>query len=195
MKLPKTFYQWGTAVLLIGAVISVLLLRNTPEFSSTQKEPEMSTTPPVMEVPSKTNVTPSFTQQVSELKASIEKNPSNAAHIITLAQLLMDGHQNKEAIAYFEKAALIQPSNDSILLDLAVCYFNEKQYDRSMQATERILRMMKDHPRALYNKGAILATLEKKEEAAAVWKRLVQVAPNSEEAHSVVGHLPALENH
>lgn len=195
MKLPKTFYQWGTAVLLIGAVISVLLLRNTPEFSSTQKEPEMSTTPPVMEVPSKTNVTPSFTQQVSELKASIEKNPSNAAHIITLAQLLMDGHQNKEAIAYFEKAALIQPSNDSILLDLAVCYFNEKQYDRSMQATERILRMKKDHPRALYNKGAILATLEKKEEAAAVWKRLVQVAPNSEEARSVVGHLPALENH
>lgn len=195
MKLPKTFYQWGTAVLLIGAVISVLLLRNTPEFSSTQKEPEMSTTPPVMEVPSKTNVTPSFTQQVSELKASIEKNPSNAAHIITLAQLLMDGHQNKEAIAYFEKAALIQPSNDSILLDLAVCYFNEKQYDRSMQATERILRMKKDHPRALYNKGAILATLEKKEEAAAVWKRLVQVAPNSEEAHSVAGHLPALENH
>ena len=195
MKLNRTVYQWGIAILLLGGAAAVLLLRNTPEFTSVPAEQSIPSVPPITEAPSKTNVTPSFTQRVEELKASIEKNPSNAAHIITLAQLLMDGHQNKEAISYFERAAKLQPKNDSLLLDLAVCYFNEKQYDKAMQTTERILMMKKDHPRALYNKGAILATLNKKEEAAKVWKRLVQVAPNSDEARSVNGHLPALENH
>ena len=150
MKIQRSVYQWAIAILLVGGAAAILLLRNTPEISVVPAERSTASTPPVTEVPSKTNVTPSFTQRVGELKASIEKNPSNAAHIITLAQLLMDGHQNAEAISYFERAAVLQPKNDSLLLDLAVCYFNEKQYDKAMQATERILMMKKDHPRALY---------------------------------------------
>ncbi|MFZ4619396.1 MAG: tetratricopeptide repeat protein [Bacteroidota bacterium] len=193
MMTTKQKIQWGIAVLLLVASAVILVFRNMPEMTVIPPEEKTTSAPPVMEVPSKANVTPSFTEQVDKLKQSVAKNPSNAAHMISLAQLLMDGHQNKEAVKYFEKAALLQPKNDSLLLDLAVCYFNEKDYSRALGITEQILSFNKTHSRALYNKGAILMTLNKKDEAVKVWKKLVKVAPNSEEAKTVSGHLPALE--
>lgn len=177
----------GTGILLI------LMFRNSPKVTEAVPSEKTLQKPPVMDVPSKTNVVSGFTEQVEELKRSAAKQPKNAAHLIALAQLLMDGHQNKEAIVYFEKAALLQPKNDSLLLDLSVCYFNEKEYAAALKITERILSRGKDVSRALYNKGAILATQGKKTEALSVWKDLLKRAPNSEEAKTVRGHMSLLE--
>lgn len=138
--------------------------------------------------PSKTNVAPVYQEKVNQLKASVEKNPSNIAHIASLARLFMDGHQNSEAIKYFEKALSLQPKNDSLLFDLSVCYFNEKQYDKAMEITERVLRFKKDHPKGLYNKAMILATEGKTVEAEKILNHLVTVAPQSDEAGQAKAH-------
>jgi hypothetical protein len=45
----------------------------------------------------------------------------------------------------------------------------------------------------LFNKGAILASEQKKSEAIAVWKRLIRHAPNSEEAVTAKGFIAQLE--
>lgn len=188
----------GAAVLGIG-IIALILFRNTPQFveqapaASGIGAPAFPAKPPVMDLPSASNVVPGFSERIDELRRSAEQHPKNAAHLIALAQLLMDGHRAKDAIMYYEKAALLQPKNDSLLLDLSVCYFNEKQYDKALQTTERILRFEADNSHALYNKGAILATIGRKKEAAAVWKDLLKRRPDSEEAKTVRGHLSMLE--
>lgn len=184
----------GSVLLFTAAVAAVILLRNTPEFTTAPAQGNIGTAPSTMEIPSKANVASSYTRRVEELKRSVAEDPANAAHMISLAQLLMDGHQIAEAIEYFEKASRLQPKNDSLLLDLAVCYFNRKEYEKALGTTERILAFDQVHSRALYNKGAIFAALNRKNEAVIVWKRLLTVAPNSEEAKSVRGHLPVLEN-
>lgn len=139
-------------------------------------------------IPTKENVVPVYQEKVKQLTKSVENNPTNAAHMAALARLLMDGHQNGEAIRYFERALLIQPNNDSLLFDLSVCYFNEKQYTKAMAVTERILRVNKNDPKALYNKAMILATEGNTVEAERVLRHLISIAPQSEEAIQAKAH-------
>ncbi len=178
---------------MIAGVGAVILLRNTPRYVQTPPRELLTEKPPVLEVPSKSNVSSSFTVRVEQLKKSVNANPANASHLIALAQLLMDGHSNKEAITYFERAAVLQPMNDSLLLDLSVCYFNEHLYDKALRITEKILAKNKYHVRALYNKGSILATINRTTEAVTVWKTLIRHHPQSEEARTAAGNISLLE--
>ncbi len=182
-------------VLIVAGAFYIILFRNTPHFVKTEKHDQPSTEPNAGEflAPSKANVAAAFTEQVTQLKKSIEQNSSNVSHLKMLTQLLMDGHQHKEAIVYFEKAVSLQPHNDSLLLDLSVCYFNDHNYEKALQTTEKILKNNKYHSRALYNKGAILATEGKKTEAMNVWNVLLQRDPNSDEAKTVREHNSLLE--
>lgn len=142
--------------------------------------------------PSKNNVTPTYNEQVDQLKHSVEKNPKNVGHLKALGRLLMDGHQPKEAIKYFERAATLQPKDDSLLFDMTMCYFNERQYDKALATTNKVLSYSPKHSQALYNKGVILAATGKTEEAEKTWKRLVAVAPLSDEAKMAKNHLSQL---
>ncbi|MDD8017470.1 MAG: tetratricopeptide repeat protein [Bacteroidota bacterium] len=175
------------------AVIVLILSRNLPTMEKSVETPANQSMAKEFTTPTKENVTPSFNDHIEMLKKSVKANPSNAFHLVTLAQLLMDGHQTAEAITYFEQARKIQPKNDSLLLDLSVCYFSEKNYAKALEITEKILLIHPDHSRALYNKGAIFATQGKKHEAAVVWRRLMKVAPQSEEAKKVKDFLAQLE--
>lgn len=179
--------------ILLGIVfcagVAFILLRNRHAVETTPL-PEQSENMNVPKeiAPSKQNVVPVYQEKVNQLKASVEKNPSNAAHIASLARLLMDGHQTSDAIRYFEQAIVIQPKNDSLLFDLSVCYFTEKKYDKAMETTEKILRFKKDNPKALYNKAMIFATKGNSPEAEKVLKHLIDVAPNSDEAVQAKAH-------
>lgn len=142
--------------------------------------------------PSKENVSRSYIDHVDMLKKKAADNPDDVYTLITLARWLMDGHQTEDAITYFEKALNIEPKNDSLLLDLSVCYFRLHRYEKAMVATDRILILHPDHPRALLNKGAIFASTNKTNEAIAAWNRLLHVSPRSEEARRAKEYLAQL---
>ncbi|MFA6467992.1 MAG: tetratricopeptide repeat protein [Bacteroidota bacterium] len=177
----------------LGTVLALILFRNSPRIAPTGLTESFPEKPSKLEMPSSSNVAASFAERIARLKKSVDEHPKNAAHRIALAQLLMDGHRTMEAIQYFEQAAVLQPSNDSLLLDLSVCYFNEKQYAHALRVTTKILVRDKNNSRALYNKGAILATMGRKTEAITAWKELLQNAPKSEEAKTVREHISLLE--
>ncbi len=139
--------------------------------------------------PSKNNVTPSYSEHVDQLKHSVEKNPNNVSHRKALGQLLMDGHQPKEAIKYFEEALALTPKDDSLLFDMTMCYFTERQYDKALITTEKILSFSPKRPQALYNKGVILSAMGKAEEAEKTWKKLIAVMPSSDEAKMAKNYL------
>jgi tetratricopeptide (TPR) repeat protein len=184
-------------IILIGIVfcagVLFILFRNRHAIETVpSSDQSVHTDVPKITAPSKENVVPVYQEKVNQLKASVKKNPSNIAHIASLARLLMDGHQTSEAIQYFEQALTIQPKSDSLLFDLSVCYFNEKKYDKAMETTERILRFQKNNSKALYNKAMILATKGNTQEAEKTLKHLIDVAPLSDEAVQAKAHfLPA----
>ncbi|MFA6541087.1 MAG: tetratricopeptide repeat protein [Bacteroidota bacterium] len=183
----------AVAAIAAAGFIFLILSRNTPRKYEYPEQTAPSKQSSEFTAPSKTNVTPSYSERVEMLKKSVAENPSNASHLIALAQLLMDGHQNKEAIRYFEKGVKLQPTNDSLLLDLSVCYFNEHDYANALKITDKILSFSPGHPRGLYNKGAIYAAMNRNDEAIAVWNILLRTAPQSDEAKSVRGHISMLE--
>ncbi len=187
-----------TYVLLTAAagiiVFSTLVFRNRPrEVTKQEAIPnEMSAHPPIGDSPSKNNVNQTYVSRVEDLKKSIEANPRNVYHLAVLARLLMDGHQAADAIPYFERAVRIQPKNDSLLLDLSVCYSIVKNYDASLTVTGRLLSQDPANLTALYNQGALLATLGKSDEAARSWKKILTLAPHSDEAKKATSGLTAI---
>ncbi len=180
-------------IIVFCAGVAFILLRNRHAVEMSPLPVQSLTMDvPKENAPTKANVVPVYQEKVDQLKASIKKNPSNTAHIASLARLLMDGHQTSDAIRYFEQAIILQPKNDSLLFDLSVCYYNEKKYDKAMETTEKILRIKKDNPKALYNKAMLLATKGNTGEAEKILKHLIDIAPTSDEAVQAKTHfLPA----
>lgn len=193
MKNRTKIIQFVLAAIVVVAVALIIVVRNSVSLPESLGEHPQTGPSEKFALPSRTNVNKSFAERVAALKKSVNENPENADHLIALAQLLMDGHQNNDAIVYFEKAALLRPKDDSLLLDLSVCYFNAKEYDKALATSENILSANPSHSRALYNKGSILATLQRKKEAVAVWKDLIRRAPGSEEAKTVRGYISQME--
>ncbi|MEW5798932.1 MAG: tetratricopeptide repeat protein [Bacteroidota bacterium] len=179
-------------VLIVVSIVVVLFFRSGPRKVETVASSDAIQNPEISIAPSKENVTKSFTDHVEMLKKKIARNPNDIQTLKTLAQWLMDAHKTEEAIGYFERGVKLQPGNDSLLLDLSVCYFQIRQYDMAMKTTDRILRLYPDHPRALLNKGAIYASQNKPDTAAAIWNRLIQRSPETEEAEQAKHYLAQL---
>lgn len=179
-------------VLIVVSIVVVLFFRSGPRKVETVALSDGIQNPEISIAPSKENVTKSFTDHVEMLKKKIARNPNDIQTLKTLAQWLMDAHKTEEAIGYFERGVKLQPRNDSLLLDLSVCYFRLHRYEKSLSTTDRILQLYPDHLRALLNKGAIFAAMNKKNEAIAAWNRLLKRSPRSEEARQAEEYLVQL---
>ena len=184
----KTIIAWSRKLifplLIIGAIIFVLR-RDSGRMTKSDVQPQESNKSfPAEEqkAPSKDNVAKDFSQQLEGLKRSIEKDPKNVSHLTMLATMLMDGHNPKEAIQYFERVRKLQPKNISILLDLTLCYAKTGNMPEAFNVTNAILIVDPKNSTALYNKGAMYAQQGKTKDAAEWWRKLINVAPKSSEA-------------
>jgi cytochrome c-type biogenesis protein CcmH/NrfG len=184
----KTVIAWSRKLifpLLIIAAIIFVLRRDSGRMMKSNMQSQQSDKPfPAEEpkAPSRENVAKDFSQQLESLKRSVEKDPKNVSHLTMLATMLMDGHNPKEAIQYFERVRKIEPKNIPILLDLTLCYAETGNMSEALNVTNAILNTDPKNPTALYNKGAMYAQQGKMADAAEWWKKLIRVAPQSSEA-------------
>lgn len=135
-----------------------------------------------------------YGRRVESMRRSVEEDSMNAPHIIALARMCMDGHRNADAVRYFQMALRREPGNEEVLLDLAVCYVGMSEYGRALEVTDLLLKRQPDHPKGLYNRGAILASTGRTEEAVAVWKKVIRLSPGSEAAASARAGLSNVSN-
>jgi tetratricopeptide (TPR) repeat protein len=194
----KTLIIWSRRLIfpfiLIAAIVFVLtrdsgrMLKNSEQPEKTDKEFPAGQP----QAPGKGNVAKEYSQQLDALKKSVDKDPKNLSHLTMLASMLMDGHNPKEAIQYFERARKLEPVNSSVLLDLSVCYAQTGNIDEAMKITNVLLTKDPKNSTALYNKGAIYARQGKRKEAEQTWKKLILVAPESHEAKNAVDALKQL---
>ena len=184
----------------VCAAVAILIIVSNSFFrnhssdvgSSALVSKEFSSRSTSTDIPSKRNVNEAFALQVERLRLAVEKPPDNVFHLTMLARLLMDGHKAGDAIPYFEQAVRVQPKNDSLLLDLSVCYSIAKNYAAALSTTDRLLQHNAANLTALYNKGALLATLGKTADAGRVWKKILTIAPESNEAQKAKAGLTAI---
>lgn len=134
----------------------------------------MSTGPAPVTEPSADNVSTTYFQQVNDLENFLAQNPEDTTHILRLARMYAAGHQPQKAVDWLERYMAIAPDDVQVLLDLANLHGQAAQWEKALAVTDKLLQIDPGHPKARYNKGAIMANLGNIEEAGEIWSLLAR---------------------
>ena len=134
--------------------------------------------------------------RVAALKAAADRDPEDAASRVELANLYFDAERFPEAARWYEDALKLDPRNVNASTDLGITYYYMKQTDRALAQFDRSLQVDPKHSKTLMKIGIVREFWkEDLEGAAQAWERLIEVAPDSEEARRARQAIQALRNH
>jgi cytochrome c-type biogenesis protein CcmH/NrfG len=134
-------------------------------------------------------------QRVAGLKASVERNPADAASRVQLANLYFDSERFTDAIRWYEEALKIDPRNPDASTDLGITYYYTNQVDRALAQFGRSLEIDPTHTKTLLNIGFVRAYGKQDLDGAArAWQRVVEIAPASPEGQRAKQALEALRS-
>ena len=158
---------------------------------------QMMAEAPSGSAPAQQNPPPALDEaRVSALQQSAERDPRDAASRVELGNLYFDSERFPEAARWYESALEIDPKNVNASTDLGITYYYMKQADRALAQFDRSLEIDPKHSKTLMNIGIVRAFgKEDLDGAIKSWKRLIEVAPDSEEARRARQAIQALENH
>jgi cytochrome c-type biogenesis protein CcmH/NrfG len=131
--------------------------------------------------------------RVQALTTILKNDPTNAGAAIQLGSTYFDAERFEEATKWFEEGLRLDPKNAEASTQLGMTYFFTKGPDPALEQFERSLKIDPAHARTLLNKGIVLwRGKEDLKGAAAVWQKLVELAPNSQEAQAAKQGLQAI---
>ncbi len=187
----KSLYIYGTAILLVIALIVITSTDNSEVKNSIVNNPQA--TMPQDDIhkglsnnqgagPSKTDVKPEFWENLEKMGKVVEANPNDTLKVRKYAELLSMAHQNDKALEQYEKILKRDPNRIDILLSEGLLYFNTGKYSEAEKVTSRVLEIDKNHMEAKFNLGVIAVSQGEKEKARKIWTKLVENNPESEAA-------------
>jgi cytochrome c-type biogenesis protein CcmH/NrfG len=146
--------------------------------------------------PPPTGPTLEQSQQIAAAEAIALKDQGNATAWVTLGNLYFDTHQPQKAVDAYSRALVLKPDDPNVLTDQGVMYRELGQFDSALANFQRANQIAPDHLQSLYNIGVVQA-FDKKDVAAAekTWSRLIQLAPQSEQAAQARQALDHLKQH
>jgi tetratricopeptide (TPR) repeat protein len=134
-------------------------------------------------------------EQVKAFTAAAEREPGNAVPRVQLGNLYYDAQRYSDAIPWYSEALKLSPDDVDVSTDLGVSYYYTNQPDRALEQFERSLKIDPNHTKTLLNMGVVKAFGKQDlEGAAAAWKRVVEVSPNSLEAQAATRALESLSS-
>jgi tetratricopeptide (TPR) repeat protein len=121
--------------------------------------------------------------RVAQLKAEADRDPRNAAIRVQLGNLFFDSEQFQDAARWYTAALDIDPRQVNVSTDLGIAYYYTNQPDKALEQFDKSLAIDPTHSKTLLNIGVVRAFGKQDLQGAArAWERVIEVAPNSEEA-------------
>jgi tetratricopeptide (TPR) repeat protein len=121
--------------------------------------------------------------RVASLRATAGADPKDAGSRTQLGNLYFDAGRFEEAAKWYTEALEVNPKDADVSTDLGISYYYLNQADRALAQFERSLQIDPKHSKTLLNIGIVRAWGKQDLEGAAkAWEKVVEVAPNSEEA-------------
>lgn len=121
--------------------------------------------------------------RAAQLRTDAERDPRNAAPRVQLGNLYFDSERYEEAARWYTEALRIDPRQVDVSTDLGIAYYYTNQPDRALEQFDRSLAIDPNHSKTLLNVGVVRAFGKQDLQGAAkAWERVLEVAPNSEEA-------------
>ncbi len=179
-------------LILVAAIVVVILLpddETAPEQAPAAQMPPGHPDVKGMEQgmgdgqPDASNVRTDFMSEYKRLGEKVGAQPaSDTSDVLSYARMLLDAHQAANALPLLERYHKAAPKNVSVMLDLALAYYDTKSVDKAEQVTKKALVVEPKNSTAMYNLGAIYAATERKAEARKIWAKLIAASPESKDA-------------
>lgn len=187
MKIKPLYLYGAIAVIAIGALIIMTQFKSSDDTSTGITDKQMPQDSihsglgnPTTQDPTKDNVSDNVRHQLEMLKKAVDENPNDTLKIREYADFLAAAHRQMDAIQYYERILQINPKRTDIYFSLTFIYYNNQNFAKAEELTNKILSYDKKNVQALYNLGAISASLGNKDKAKKIWEDLLSEFPNSE---------------
>ena len=133
--------------------------------------------------------------QVQALRNVVDRDPKNAVARAQLGNLYYDAGRYTDAIKWYAESIALNPKDASVSTDLGVSYYYNNQPDLALKQLEHSLQVDPKHTKALLNMGVVRAFGKQDLKGATeVWRRLVEIAPESPEGRQARQALDSLSS-
>jgi cytochrome c-type biogenesis protein CcmH/NrfG len=123
--------------------------------------------------------------RASAMKTTAQQNPTDAVTRVELGNMYFDAGRYQEAADWYGQALKITPKDVNASTDLGIAYYYMNDPDRALAQFDRSLAIDARHAKTLLNIGIVRAFAKQDiKGAAAVWQRVLDVAPSSDEARA-----------
>lgn len=133
--------------------------------------------------------------QVQALRNVVDRDPKNAVARAQLGNLYYDAGRYTDAIRWYGESIALNPSDVDVSTDLGVSYYYNNQPDLAIAQLEHSLEIDPRHTKTLLNLGVVRAFGKQDLKGATeVWRRLVEIAPDSQEGRQAKQALDSLSS-
>jgi cytochrome c-type biogenesis protein CcmH/NrfG len=131
--------------------------------------------------------------QVQALTAIIKSDPTNAEAAEQLGETYFRADRMEEAAKWYGEAVRLDPKNIDASTQLGMSLFFTSGADPALAQLDKSLQLNPNHPRTLLSKGVVLWQGKRDLDGAAnAWRKIVEVAPGTQEAQAARQGLQAL---
>lgn len=116
-------------------------------------------------------------RKIEELRAALQRNPSDQRTKQLLAIALLDFEEKDEALRLFKELAESNPSTGN-LLNLAKAYSQSSLFTEAEQAYRRVLAQSPNQPNALHGLGNLAFKLARTDEATQYYRQAIAARPD-----------------
>ncbi len=127
-------------------------------------------------------------ERLATLKQTLEKDPRNVAALTQLGSMYMDAAKFPQAIDYLERALAVR-EDPTVRTDLGICYKQNGQPEKAVDAFQRAAAEGPDQWQALYNEAIVLGEMQRWDDARAVAAKLSAMRPNDAQVAQLVQSL------
>jgi len=124
-------------------------------------------------------------QRIEINRKLTQTDPKARPAWVQLGNDYFDTRQFQKAIEAYERALELDPRDPDTLTDQGVMFQELGQYDRAIANFEKAAKLAPTHVQSLFNIGVVYANGKKDPvRAAAAWKKVIEVAPQSPQAQA-----------
>jgi len=121
--------------------------------------------------------------RIIKLEGLVKAEPKNHDAWVGLGNDYFDSHQPQKAVDAYAKALALKPDDPDILTDQGVMYRQLNQFDKAIANFQKAGKINPAHVPSIFNLGIVYAgDLNKPDEAAKAWNKVIVLAPNSPQA-------------
>ena len=117
--------------------------------------------------------------EINKLEEIVKSNPTNHEALLSLGHLLNDNGFHERAIEKYETYLKGHGDNVDVIVDMGVCYFEMKNYDKAINVIKSALAINPKHQIANFNLGIVNLANNNPSEAKLWWEKARDINPNS----------------